>query len=267
MLRILKIELRKIVNYVPLWVLFAIYLLLFIPTAFTVESAADFLMSEYVSAMTQGQETDAGSVLFSYQYIWYVLSFLNLKFAVFLSLIIVTLVTNEFQFRTLRQNIIDGMSRLEVLLGKQLIMLLISLISGLFLFVFILVLGEQPKDSDPIPVFEGAVYVIYFMIGIFGFMNFAYLISSLFKNAGLSILGVIVYWIGEWIVGWFVPDQYERFLPANAIGGIIPGPTEELVTKSILPYPDALTIGIALGYIALFVALNYWVLLKGKLSK
>src|SRR5690554_4375533 len=70
--------------------------------------------------------------IFNFPYIWHLNSWIAAMLKIFLAIIIVSMVANEYSYRTLKQNLIDGLSKKEFLLSKFYMVLVLSLISTLF---------------------------------------------------------------------------------------------------------------------------------------
>ncbi len=265
MLRLLKIELRKILPYKPLWILFGVQLALFVPTTLFMEKLANMFLGGVAGS---GGEENMKAIIFTYPNIWNNLAYAGSWYVVFVAILIVTLVTNEFQFRTLRQNVIDGYSKLEVLIGKQIIIVLITLASTLFIFIYGLIMGEQIEGAE-VSIFEGVEHLAMYALTIFTYLNFAYLIASFTRSAGLGIIFIFIYRIVEWIAQACISKDYAPYLPANAISIVIPNPVEvqsQMAMGIEVTYPIA-NVFVCVGYAALFIGLNYLLLQRGKLVK
>jgi len=79
--------------------------------------------------------------IFNFPYIWHFNTFVASIFKFFLLLVIVSMVANEYSYKTLKQNLIDGLSKKEFLLSKFYTVLVLALISTVFVFVTSLILG------------------------------------------------------------------------------------------------------------------------------
>lgn len=115
MLRLLNIDLKKIVNYRTFWVLLTLYsiLIISIPT-----SVMEFLKWLKVKgANFEGFDPLRIPVLYFpdiWQNITYVYAFLKIVLAI----VVIISVSNEFSYKTVRQNVIDGLNRLDFVVSK-----------------------------------------------------------------------------------------------------------------------------------------------------
>ena len=79
--------------------------------------------------------------LYSFPNIWHNLTYISGALKLILAIIVVIFITNEYTYRTLRQNIITGMSRQEFLLSKVLLVVFLAVIATLFIYINALILG------------------------------------------------------------------------------------------------------------------------------
>ena len=132
MLRLLNIEFHKLKHSRASRVLSIIYFALLTSIALIAAIKFDIGPVKFHLA-------DQG--IFNFPYIWHFNTFMAATFKFFLLLVIVSMMANEYSYRTLKQNLIDGLSKKEFLASKILTVTLFSLISTVFLFTVSLVLG------------------------------------------------------------------------------------------------------------------------------
>src|SRR6056300_409336 len=84
--------------------------------------------------------------IFNFPYIWHFNTFMAAWFKFFLLLVIVSMMSNEYSNKTLKQNLIDGLSKGEFVLSKFYTVILLALISTLFVFIVSLILGLIYSD-------------------------------------------------------------------------------------------------------------------------
>src|SRR5688500_17625920 len=139
MLHLLKIDLKKLTSYRTFWVVCGLY---FITLAFATASGMEFLKLLARTVEGFGQEINISRIpLYHFPYVLLNLIWFSGWFKVVLAIMVVISVTNEYSYRTLRQNIIDGLSRKQFLYSKILTNVLLSLMSVVMIFVIGLVTG------------------------------------------------------------------------------------------------------------------------------
>src|SRR5689334_11785139 len=121
MIQLLKIEWLKIRRYRAFWVLAGAFIVLF-PLTFY------FVAHKYMEAINQ--RNDEANMLnsimgapFVFPKVWHSASWFGGLFIIILGMLFILLITNEVQYRTHRQNIIDGWSRTEFIVAKFYVML------------------------------------------------------------------------------------------------------------------------------------------------
>src|SRR5690606_39853747 len=76
----------------------------------------------------------------------------DLLFKLFLAIVIVSMMSNEYSNKTIKQNLIDGLSKKEFILSKVLTVISLALISTVFVFVVSLVLGLVYSDYNELSI-------------------------------------------------------------------------------------------------------------------
>jgi len=122
MKRLLQIEWLKLKHYRPFWVLTGLYTAMLSLICFGVHFFFDFLKKE--GANFNGFDPTMFP-FYDFPDIWQNITYVATWFKLFLAFIIVISIANEVTHRTMRQNIIDGMSKKDWLLSK--LLLIISL--------------------------------------------------------------------------------------------------------------------------------------------
>jgi len=183
MIRLLQIEFTKILNNRTVWIIFGLHFLLLAPIAFGFKRILQNFNIN-IGDVDIAQAALEGFFVFNYPGIWHNMAYLGSWFKLFFAIIVVVLVTNEYTYRTLKQNIIDGMSKLEILASKQLVIILLSLMATVFIAILTLILGKNPNN---ISMFSGTSYLFKYFFSLLVYLNFAYLLSSWIKKAGLTI--------------------------------------------------------------------------------
>lgn len=102
----------------------------------------------------------------------------------FLAIIVIFFVCNEFSNKTIRQNIINGLSRTEFILSKLYLILIFSLAATLLIFLTGLILGLiHSKDVDIGDIFSNRLqFILGYFIEVVTYLIFAYFIAFLLKR-------------------------------------------------------------------------------------
>ncbi len=133
--------------------------------------------------------------MFNFPYIWHFNTYMAAIFKFFLLLVIVSMMSNEYSNKTLKQNLIDGLSKKEFILSKFYTVLVFSAISTLFVFVTSLILGLIYSDYNEFTImFSNLDYLLAFFIKLTGFFSFGLFLGILIKRSAFAI-GAMVVWL------------------------------------------------------------------------
>ncbi|MEI7420557.1 MAG: ABC transporter permease subunit [Prolixibacteraceae bacterium] len=267
MIRLLKIELNKIIYNRTIWVILGLYIVLFAPVAF----GFDNILKSFSAANARHQQSgmadliQQGYSVFNFPGVWHNLAYLASWFKLLLALIIITIVTNEYTYKTLRQNIIDGLSKWEIIWAKELVILVFSIVAVILLVILTLILGNSQSN---VSMFTGSSILFVYFFTLILYFNLAYFLSSWLKKSGF-VFGILILYtvIIENVAAAKLSANIARFLPMHLIGYMIPNPMSKLVGQNPESDFSILNIGIGVFYIALFIALNFLLLKKGHAGK
>lgn len=249
-MRLLSIELRKIIWYWAFWMSALAYILL-MPLLFI--SLANL-------NLRVGPGTSLGINLYLFPQVWHHASYMASWFNLLLYFFVILLVTNEFQFRTLRQNVIDGLSRTEVLMGKLLLLLLFTGVSTVLVAVVGLGCGlAYGNGFEPEKAFEQIHFIPVFFLQCYATLVFALFLSLLVQKQGLTIIVYLFYSLVLENVLRFklLPEGWGDYLPMKIISELIPNPFPALLGFGAPQSPELGTILWALGYTLFFIGASW----------
>lgn len=264
MKRLLKIELNKVLYSKAFWMIFGLYLALLGPAAFAMDK-----IFKGSSVSVNGQPNIAemllqGYSIFKFPYVWHNMAYLMGWFQLILAVIVIILVTNEYSFKTLRQNIIDGLSKWEIIIAKEIIILLLTITSVLVLIAVTFFLGEKVEG---VALTDGTIVILAYFISTFFYLNLAYFLSSILKRSGLTIGLLLIYSVVELIVGSQIPQKIANYLPLKLLSKMIPNPVGILMGNDITPDLSPATFGALFIYLSLIIYAIYYLLKKGHAAR
>jgi ABC-type transport system involved in multi-copper enzyme maturation permease subunit len=149
------------------------------------------------------------------------------------------LLTNEFNFKTHRQNIIDGWTRKQFVTVKFVFALLFSMAATIFNFLVALLFGLITTGSHF--SFSGMENVIYIFIQTFAYITFAMFLAILFRKSGAAIAVFFLYGlIFEWLITLLINLKFELspigyFLPLQVTDVMLPIPFGDKVIYKDAP--------------------------------
>ncbi|MEO0059814.1 MAG: hypothetical protein RLZZ312_1461 [Bacteroidota bacterium] len=222
--------------------------------------------------------------IFNFPYIWHFNTYIADFFKLFLAVIIVSMMANEYSYGTLKQNLIDGMSKKEFIASKFLTVLLFAGISTIFVSVMSLILGLSFSDYKAFDViFMDFEYIPAYFIKLTGYFSFCLFVGILIKRSAFA-LGFLVLWniIEKFIYGFCKfqlfnksdnVDAVMRFFPLESLSNLIVEPItklnaiqnigKQIGVENLKDYDvHLLDVAIVLCWIAIFVFLSYKLLQK-----
>lgn len=199
--------------------------------------------------------------LWTFPTVWKFITWSASWFNYILGILIIILTTQEFSNRTLRQHVIDGLSRREVIFSKFLVVLKLAGFATLYVFLTGLVFGLW--QSDEIDLYTNLHFVFLFFIQTVCYFGFVFVVSLLIKRAAISILIFYGYLFVEMIAGLFLPGNVYAFMPANVMAKLTPMPFLEIITKASADKGRILILDtwqialVGIGYMLLFYLFAY----------
>ncbi|MFD0963899.1 ABC transporter permease [Pseudofulvibacter geojedonensis] len=177
--------------------------------------------------------------IFNFPYIWHFNTFIASFFKLFLAIIIVSMVANEYSNKTIKQNLIDGLSKKEFISSKFITVLLFSAVSTIFVFVTSLILGLIYSNYTEVSIiFSELEYVLAYLTKHIGFFSFCLFIGILIKRSafalGFLIIWNVIEWISYGILFWVfgrkssTPDAIAQFFPFRSMSNLIDEPFSRL---------------------------------------
>lgn len=227
MLQLLQIEWLKVKNYKAFWIFTILYFFAILGINYT---------GYYVTELTV-QNVPMGEVLlgspYSFPKVWGTVGFMSSWLLYFPGILFIMLFTNEFNFKTHRQNIIDGWTRHQFITVKFVFAILFSLVATLFNFLVALLFGFV--STGPVFSFTGIENVGYIFIQTVAYITFAMFLAVLFRKSGAAIAVFFLFGlIFEWLitallnfqmhltpVGYFLPLQVTDVMLPIPFGGKI----------------------------------------------
>ncbi len=227
MLRLLNIEIHKLKHNKASKVLIVIYFALL--TSIALIAAIKFDIGP-----VQFHLADQG--IFNFPYIWHFNTFMAAIFKFFLLLVIVSMMANEYSNKTLKQNLIDGLSKKEFVLSKFYTVILLALISTLFVFITSIILGYSYSDFNEFSIVTTDLeYLFAFFVKLVGFFSFGLFLGILVKRSAFAV-GAMLVWVmiegfAKGMLYWkFRPnvDDVMQFFPMEAMANLIKEPFTRL---------------------------------------
>ena len=265
MLQLLKIDLKKMTSYRTFWIICGLYFFLLV-----VGSASGMEFLKWVASFVKGfgQSINIDRIpLYHFPDIWQNLAWSGGALKMGLAIMTVVSITNEYTYRTIRQNIIDGMSRKQFLLSKVYMNALLSVMSMISLFLIALVNGfiYSPEITFS-QAFAGMEFYPAYCLEVFAFLSFAMMMSFFIQRSGLTIIVLLSSFVIELIIKAKV-DNYSveaiQYFPLESISNLVPLPFARYAFQEIRDFVTLSSVLIAGAWTVVF---NYVSFVKLKRS-
>ncbi len=216
---LLSIEWLKLKNYRTFWILTGFFVLL-LP-----------LWNYGISAGFVNMGGNGGisiiSKAYSFSYVWENMGFWASVFVVFISILVIIITTNEYQFRTNRQNVIDGWSRLQFYHAKWGVVVMLSLLTTLYVFIIGVVFAAGFSSMSDFP--GHIVKLFYVFVLSLNYYGFGLLLSILFKRSGITIglfflYNMIIESFLKFLINWKLEFKAGYLLPLQCSDELLPFP-------------------------------------------
>ncbi|MDG2447780.1 MAG: ABC transporter permease [Flavobacteriaceae bacterium] len=211
MLRLLSIELHKLKYNKSAKVISIVYFIL-------ISFIALIASIEFNFGSFHFRIADQG--IFNFPFIWHFNTWVAAILKLFLAIVIVSMMANEYSNRTLKQNLIDGLSKKEFVLSKFLTVVLFAMVSTLFVFIVSLILGLIFSDYNEIGIiFSDTEYLLAYFINLIGFFSFCLFLGILVKRSAFALGFLLIWSIVEGIIYGFL--KWEMFRNSDLADNII----------------------------------------------
>ena len=263
MTNLLKIEWLKIKNYRAFLIISLFFALGVFTSNYILYSVFSNIVNEAQTATLIGRFNP-----YDFYYTWQTTSYTTGFLLMLPALLLIILVTNEFTFRTNRQNIIDGWSRDEFVNVKMSLAVIFALVSTVLVILSALLFGLMSGSDFSV---NGISHVGFFFLKALSYNLLAVLISVWVRRTGFAVGIYFIYLGAENIISqlldvWSLKLRSSNgidlgsmgdYLPMNASDGLLTFPDNPLkaIAKTTLPTDYTyVVVAFAVAYVVLF----YW---------
>lgn len=270
MIRLLQIEWLKLRYNRAFWILVGMY-----AVGVIIVCSGGMLLLEFLKS--KGADFDGIDPtiipLYDFPDVWHNIAYIATFFKVLLGFIMVISIANEASYRTMRQNIIDGLSKSEFLQTKLLIIGILSISAMLLLFLIGLITGGIYSHVIGWKyIFSDLQFLFVYGFEVFCYLTFALMIALFVRKSGLVIVGLLMYtFIFDPVLSLlieralFIPQEFKflkDYLPVTALNNLIHVPFLKYFFQEIQDYISWKELSIVVGWLMVNISLSYWILKK-----
>lgn len=221
-LKLIRLELKKLI---PNWTARIVLAVFFIALPLLVWTTE--LMTSSVGGGNPMVDTQFSSV-YNFPQIFKTVAYWAGQLGFFsLPFLILSSITMEYNYRTMRQSIINGLERRHFVLGKLLLVLILSIVAVAYVNIVALVYGLL-HGSSPSLQYMGIASLQYFLQSM-AYMSFAAILAFLLRRVGLSAIiffsyivvveRIVIYTL---LINALGMPALSSFLPASSFWSLIP---------------------------------------------
>lgn len=218
--------------------------------------------------------------IFNFPIIWHITTFFASYFKFFFAIVVVSMIGNEYSNKTLKQNLIDGLSKKEFILSKFYTIVFFSFAATVLIGLATFLIGLYYSSYTEVGIiFREFDFVLAYFIKLVGFFSLCLFFGMLVKRSAFALAFLVILYIIEWLVFWGSYELFgnsddafkvKNFMPLESMYRLIDQPIQRIVMtkfpdKADLAYDYAVhwyEIAIVLGWTALFIFLSYRILKK-----
>jgi len=250
MLHLLKIEWLKLKNYKAFWIFLGLYVI-------------GLFSINYISFQFQTEFQKSGIPIellpYNYPKVYQTSAWISSWLLYFPGMLMILIISNEYTFKTHRQNVIDGATRRQFILSKILVGLILAAVTTLLCFIIALIYGTSFSGSIS---FDGIEYIGYCFVQAMCYLFLAMILAVLLRRSGLALAIFFLYGlIFEQLIGNFIDKKildshgFWYYMPLEASDVLIPITFAKDIFYKDAPSPIVL-LTLSLVYVAVYCFLS-----------
>jgi len=217
--------------------------------------------------------------IYNFPIIWHITTFFASQFKFFFAIVVVSMIGNEYSNKTIKQNLIDGLSKKEFILSKFYTIVFFSFVATVLLTLISLLIGLYYSSYNEIGIILSETeYLLGYFVKLVGFFSFCLFLGMLAKRSAFALAFLFVDFILEWIIlglitwqaNFELAEKIQNYFPLKSMYNLIKQPFQRVAMskfpdKESLAYDYAVhwyEIVIVLAWTTLFVFLSYRLLKK-----
>ena len=217
--------------------------------------------------------------IFNFPIIWHITTFFASQFKFFFAIVVVSMIGNEYSNKTIKQNLIDGLSKKEFILSKFYTIVFFSFCATLLIGIASLLIGLFYSSHTEIHlIFRGIEFLLAYFIKLVGFFSLCLFFAMLLRRSAFALAFLFVQFLVEWIIFLIIMSntnsevawKVHNFMPIQSMWNLVDQPFQRIAMTKIpdktqLIYDYAVhwyEILIVLGWTTLFIFLSYRLLKK-----
>ena len=217
--------------------------------------------------------------IFNFPIVWHIVTFFASQFKLFFAIVVVSMIGNEYSNKTIKQNLIDGLSKKEFILSKFYTIIFFSALATLLVFIICMAVGLLYSSIDEINlIFRETEFLFAYFLKLVGFFSLCLFLGMLVKRSAFALAFLFILYILEWIIygvlAWKInektADTIQNFFPLKSMYKLIDQPFQRIAISKAPNGQEFLydfgvhwsEITIVMAWTALFIFLSFSLLKK-----
>jgi ABC-type transport system involved in multi-copper enzyme maturation permease subunit len=206
--------------------------------------------------------------IFNFPVIWHITTFFAAQFKFFFAIVVVSMIGNEFSNKTIKQNLIDGLSKKEFILSKFYTIVFFSFLATLLLALISLFIGLYYSSYDEFNIIiKETDYLLAYFFKLVGFFSFCLFLAMLVKRSAFALAFLFIDFILEWIllgiIAWksdvAFASKIQNFFPLKSMYNLIEQPFQRIAMTKF-PNKDDLSYDFVLHWYELLIVIIWTIL-------
>src|SRR5690606_14972327 len=218
--------------------------------------------------------------ILNFPIIWHITSFFASYFKLFFAIVVVSMIGNEYSNKTIKQNLIDGLSKKEFILSKFYTIVFFSFLATILIALGSFFIGLYYSSyTEASIILSETEFLLAYFLKLVSFFSLCLFFGMLVKRSAFALAFLFILYIFEWLVFWGAYEVFENvesawkaksFMPLESMYNLINQPFQRVIMTK---YPDNLDLtydyavhwyefAIVIGWTTLFVFLSYRLLKK-----
>ncbi|MGJ5642198.1 ABC transporter permease [Formosa sp. S-31] len=212
--------------------------------------------------------------IFNFPIIWHITTFFASQFKFFFAIVVVSMIGNEYSNKTIKQNLIDGLSKKEFILSKFYTIVFFSLIATALIGLATFFIGLYYSSYTELSIiFRETSFLLAYFVKLVGFFSLCLFLAMLVKRSAFALGALFVLFIAEWIafglmtwqLNMEIAEKIQSFFPLKSMYNLIKQPFQRVMITKFPEKTDmmydyavhATDVFIVLLWTAIFVFLSY----------
>jgi len=206
--------------------------------------------------------------IFNFPVIWHITTFFAAQFKFFFAIVVVSMIGNEFSNKTIKQNLIDGLSKKEFILSKFYTIVFFSFLATLLLALISLFIGLYYSSYDEFNIIiKETDYLLAYFFKLVGFFSFCLFLAMLVKRSAFALAFLFIDFIFEWIllgiIAWksdlAFASKIQNFFPLKSMYNLIEQPFQRIAMTKF-PNKEDLSYDFVLHWYELLIVIIWTIL-------